>query len=61
MQVIDEWKKKVDDLYGELDAAQRDARTLSSEAHKLRGQHDALLDQTEGLRRENKALGDEVG
>ncbi|CAJ0934952.1 unnamed protein product, partial [Mesorhabditis belari] len=59
-RVIDEWKRKVDDLYSELDCAQRDARSLSAEAHKLRGGHDALLDQTEGLRRENKSLSDEV-
>ncbi|CAJ0583983.1 unnamed protein product, partial [Mesorhabditis spiculigera] len=59
-RVIDEWKRKVDDLYSELDCAQRDARTLSAESHKLRGGHDALLDQTEGLRRENKSLSDEV-
>ncbi|UMM42796.1 hypothetical protein L5515_018483 [Caenorhabditis briggsae] len=59
-KVIDEWKKKVDDLYLELDGAQRDARQLSGEAHKLRGQHDTLADQVEGLRRENKALSDET-
>ncbi|CAI2356211.1 unnamed protein product [Caenorhabditis sp. 36 PRJEB53466] len=59
-KVIDEWKKKVDDLYLELDGAQRDARQLSGEAHKLRGQHDTLADQVEGLRRENKALSDEA-
>ncbi|CAD6189289.1 unnamed protein product [Caenorhabditis auriculariae] len=59
-KVIDEWKKKVDDLYLELDGSQRDSRQLSAEAHKLRGQHDALSDQVEGLRRENKSLSDEV-
>nr|CAA30855.1 myosin heavy chain 2 [Caenorhabditis elegans] len=59
-KVIDEWKKKVDDLYLELDGAQRDARQLSGEAHKLRGQHDTLADQVEGLRRENKSLSDET-
>ncbi|PAV73183.1 hypothetical protein WR25_14293 isoform F [Diploscapter pachys] len=59
-KVIDEWKKKVDDLYLELDGSQRDSRSLSAEAHKLRGQHDALADQVEGLKRENKALSDEV-
>uniref|UniRef100_A0A7I4YBE2 Myosin head n=1 Tax=Haemonchus contortus TaxID=6289 RepID=A0A7I4YBE2_HAECO len=59
-KVIDEWKKKVDDLYLELDNAQRDSRQLSGEAHKLRGHHDALADQVEGLKRENKALSDEA-
>uniref|UniRef100_A0A158PAE5 Myosin head n=1 Tax=Angiostrongylus cantonensis TaxID=6313 RepID=A0A158PAE5_ANGCA len=59
-KLIDEWKKKVDDLYLELDNAQRDSRQLSGEAHKLRGQHDALVDQVEGLKRENKALADQV-
>ncbi|CAI5455740.1 unnamed protein product [Caenorhabditis angaria] len=59
-KVIDDWKKKVDDLYLELDGSQRDARQLSGEAHKLRGQHDTLADQVEGLRRENKSLSDEV-
>ncbi|GMT04726.1 hypothetical protein PENTCL1PPCAC_26900, partial [Pristionchus entomophagus] len=59
-KVIDEWKKKVDDLYIELDNAQRDSRSLAADAHKLRGQHDALADQSEGLKRENKALSDEL-
>ena len=47
-------------MYLELDGSQRDSRSLSAEAHKLRGQHDALADQVEGLKRENKALSDEV-
>ncbi|KJH47330.1 myosin head [Dictyocaulus viviparus] len=59
-KIIDEWKKKVDDHYMELDNAQRASRQLSSEAHKLRGEHDALRDQVEWLKRENKALSDEV-
>ncbi|CAJ0600448.1 unnamed protein product [Cylicocyclus nassatus] len=59
-KVIDEWKKKVDDLYVELDNAQRESRQLSSEAHKLRGHHDALVDQAEGLKRENTALAAEA-
>lgn len=50
----------MDDLYLELDTAQRDSRQLSSEAHKLRGHHDALVDQVEGLKRENGALSAEV-
>ncbi|KIH57527.1 myosin head [Ancylostoma duodenale] len=59
-KVIDEWKKKVDDLYLELDNAQRDSRQLSGEAHKLRGHHDALVDQVEGLKRENGSLSAEA-
>ena len=45
---------QVDDLYVELDNAQRDSRSCAADAHKLRGSHDALLDQSEGLKRENK-------
>lgn len=52
---------QVDDLYLELDNSQRDSRQLAGEAHKLRGHHDALSDQVEGLKRENKALSDQVG
>ncbi|ETN77931.1 hypothetical protein NECAME_10688 [Necator americanus] len=59
-KVIDEWKKKVDELYLELDSAQRDSRQLSGEAHKLRGHHDALVDQVEGLKRENASLAAEA-
>ncbi|KAK0402451.1 hypothetical protein QR680_016341 [Steinernema hermaphroditum] len=59
-RVVEEWRKKVDDVSNELDAAQRDSRSHSAEAYRLRGVQDSLSEQVEALRRENKALGQEV-
>uniref|UniRef100_A0A0N4ZXJ8 Myosin motor domain-containing protein n=1 Tax=Parastrongyloides trichosuri TaxID=131310 RepID=A0A0N4ZXJ8_PARTI len=55
-KICDEWRKRVDDLQNELDAAQRTARIHVTEAHKLRTQQDSLIEQAEGIKRENKAL-----
>uniref|UniRef100_A0A0K0FNS7 Myosin-2 (inferred by orthology to a C. elegans protein) n=1 Tax=Strongyloides venezuelensis TaxID=75913 RepID=A0A0K0FNS7_STRVS len=55
-KICDEWRRRVDDLQNELDAAQRDARIHVTEAHKARTQQDSLIEQVEGLKRENKAL-----
>lgn len=34
-QIVDEWKKKCDDLAAELDAAQRDNRNLTTDLFKV--------------------------
>ena len=60
LQIVEEWRHKADDLQSELDAAQRDARNQSMEAHRLRTNQDSLNEQVEGLRRENKSLAQEV-
>uniref|UniRef100_A0AC35UID6 Myosin motor domain-containing protein n=1 Tax=Rhabditophanes sp. KR3021 TaxID=114890 RepID=A0AC35UID6_9BILA len=55
-KICDEWRRRVDDLQNELDAAQRDARLHTAEAHKLRTQQDSINEQVEHLKRENKSL-----
>ncbi|KAI6239365.1 CRE-MYO-2 protein [Aphelenchoides fujianensis] len=59
-KIVEEWRHKGDDLQNELDAAQREARNQSMEAHRLRTNQDSLTEQVEGLRRENKVLAQEV-
>lgn len=60
LQVVEEWKKKSDDLSAELDAAQREARNLSTDLIKMKTSHEELLETVEGLRRENKGLCNEI-
>jgi len=55
-KVVDEWKRKVADLQGELERSQRDSRAHAAEVYKLRSQLEESNDSTEGLRRENKNL-----
>ncbi|MCP9264595.1 Myosin-4 [Dirofilaria immitis] len=59
-RIIEEWKKKCDDLAAELEGAQRDNRNLSTELFKSKSAQDELLEQVESLRRENKSLSLEV-
>ena len=59
-KVIDEWRKKADDVAAELDAAQRDNRNLSTDLFKMKNGQDELLEQMEGVRRENKNLSQEI-
>ncbi|VDD93269.1 unnamed protein product, partial [Enterobius vermicularis] len=59
-KIIDEWKKKVDDLNNDLDMAQKDARTTATDLFKERAATENLNLQVEGLKRENKALSQEV-
>lgn len=59
-KVIDEWRKKADDVAAELDSAQRDNRNLSTDLFKMKNGQDELLEQIEGVRRENKNLTQEI-
>jgi myosin protein heavy chain len=43
-RVIDEWRKKCDDLSAELDAVQRDNRNLSTDLFKAKTVHDELVE-----------------
>lgn len=43
-RIIEEWKKKTDDLAAELDAAQRDNRNLATELFKAKTAQDELLE-----------------
>uniref|UniRef100_A0A158R688 Myosin motor domain-containing protein n=1 Tax=Syphacia muris TaxID=451379 RepID=A0A158R688_9BILA len=59
-KVISEWKKKVDDLNSELDAAQRECRNASTNLFKEQATNDGLNVQIEGLKHENKNLSQEI-
>ncbi|VDD85927.1 unnamed protein product [Enterobius vermicularis] len=58
--VVDEWKKKSDGLTSELEAAQREARNLSTDLFKMKTQQEEFMETVEGLRRENKGLSNEI-
>jgi len=53
---IDEWKRKVADLQGELEQSQRDSRDHAAEVYRQRAQMDDTNDVIESLKRENKNL-----
>ena len=53
---IDDWKRKVADLQGELELAQRDSRDHAAEVYRQRAQMDDNNDIIESLKRENKNL-----
>lgn len=55
-KTIDEWKRKVADLQGELERAQKDGRTTAAEVYKLRAEIEEGHDALEALKRENKNL-----
>jgi len=55
-KVIDDWKRKVADLQGELEKSQRESRANAAEVYKLRAQLEETSESIEGLRRENKNL-----
>ncbi|VDO88332.1 unnamed protein product [Heligmosomoides polygyrus] len=59
-KIIDEWRKKHDDLAAELDAAQRDNRNLSTDLFRAKTAQDELAEHLESVRRENKQLAQEV-
>lgn len=47
-RIIEEWKKKCDDLSAELEAAQRDNRNLSTELFRAKTAQDELLEVSLG-------------
>ncbi|KAK8374420.1 hypothetical protein O3P69_015634 [Scylla paramamosain] len=59
-RVISEWKMKVDDLSGELDASQKECRNYSTEHFRMKAAYEENLDHLDSVRRENKALTDEI-
>lgn len=56
LQVLAEWKQKLDESQAELEAAQKESRSLSTEIFKMRNAYEEVVDQLETLRRENKNL-----
>merc|ERR1712106_728775 len=59
-KIINEWKIKVDDLAGEVDASQKECRNYSTELFRVKACYEENLEQLDGVRRENKTLSDEI-
>jgi len=59
-KIINEWKVKVDDLAGEVDASQKECRNYSTELFRVKACYEENLEQLDGVRRENKVLSDEI-
>merc|ERR1719244_659653 len=59
-RIVGEWKQKVDGLSMDLDAAQNETRSVSSELFKIKNAYDEALLQLEEVRRENKTLSNEI-
>ncbi|CAJ0585620.1 unnamed protein product, partial [Mesorhabditis spiculigera] len=59
-KIVEDWKRKVDDVQKEIDATTRDSRSTSTEVFKLKSAMDALTDQIEALKRENKGYTQEI-
>lgn len=55
-QVVAEWKQKFEESQTELEAAQKEARALSTDLFKLRNVYEETLEHLETFKRENKNL-----
>lgn len=55
-QVLAEWKQKYEESQAELEGAQKDARSLSTELFKLKNSYEEALEHLETMKRENKNL-----
>ena len=55
-QVLAEWKQKYEESQAELEGAQKEARSLSTELFKMKNSYEEALDHLETLKRENKNL-----
>ena len=56
IQVLAEWKQKFEEGQAELEGAQKEARSLSTELFKMKNSYEESLDQLETMKRENKNL-----
>lgn len=59
-KTVSEWKQRVDDLAAELDNSQKECRNYSTELFRLRAVYDESQEQLDSVRRENKALVEEI-
>merc|ERR1739838_541123 len=59
-RIVGEWKHKVDGLSMDLDVAQNETRSISSELFKVKNAYDEGVMQLEEVRRENKNLSNEI-
>lgn len=55
-KIINDWKQKYEESQAELEASQKEARSLSTELFKLKNAYEETLDHLETLKRENKNL-----
>lgn len=55
-QILAEWKQKYEETHAELEASQKEARSLGTELFKMKNAYEESLDQLETLKRENKNL-----
>ena len=55
-KVLAESKQKYEEGQAELEGAQKEARSLSTELFKMKNSYEEALDQLETLKRENKNL-----
>ena len=54
--MLAEWKQKFEEGQAELEGAQKEARSLSTELFKMKNSYEEALDQLETMKRENKNL-----
>merc|ERR1719228_1129822 len=59
-RIVGEWKGKVEGLSMDLDVAQNETRNVSSELFKVKNAYDEAVLQLDEVRRENKALSNEI-
>merc|ERR1719297_347776 len=59
-RIVGEWKQKVDGLSMDLDVAQNETRSVSSELFKVKNAYDEAMIQLDEVRRENKTLSNEI-
>merc|ERR1719153_1053850 len=59
-RIVGEWKGKVEGLSMDLDVAQNETRNISAELFKVKNAYDEAVLQLDEVRRENKALSNEI-
>merc|ERR1712002_268451 len=55
-----EWKLKADEIQGELEKAQKDARNATSEVLRMRAANEEIEEKYDATKKENKALAAEL-
>lgn len=55
-QILADWKQKYEECQSELEASQKESRSLSTELFKMKNAYEESLDHLETLKRENKNL-----
>ncbi|XP_015677713.1 myosin-7-like [Protobothrops mucrosquamatus] len=58
--ILSEWKQKFEESQTELEASQKESRSLSTELFKLKNAYEESLEHLETFKRENKNLQEEI-